>query len=297
MTRIVVTIPAYNEEKNIVDVLKNIKTNLTGKYNYKFLVVDDGSTDKTAELARQNGAIVISPPRNYGLAEPFKPEIAECIKQKADIIVHTDADGQYPAEKIPKLIEEIENGADLVLGSRFLEGKHADSFVKDITNRLFAATLSSLIKHKITDSTTGFRAFTRDVAQLGTISNHTYTQEQIIRTARNKFKIVEIPIQAKKTRRSRLMKSHPIFHPFEYAAKAWVNIFRIYRDYEPLKFFGYFGSSAMAIGLLLGLWLFTIYFDTGRVGHPNTAILSMLLIISGLQIILFGFLADIKRFN
>jgi len=295
--RVVITIPAYNEEKSIGDVLKNIKTNLTGKYNYRLLVVDDGSTDRTAEIAKQNGAVVISHPNNYGLAEAFKTEIAECIKQKADIIVHTDADGQYPAELIPKLISEIENGASLVLGSRFKESKHADSFVKDITNRIFAAAISSMIKHKITDSTTGFRAFTQNVAQLGTISNHTYTQEQIIRTARNKLKIVEIPIQAKKTRRSRLMKSHPIFHPFEYAVKAWVNIFRIYRDYEPLKFFGYIGSSIISAGLILGLWLFWIYFNTAKVGHPNTAILAMLLVVTGLQILLFGFLADMKRFN
>ena len=293
--RVVITIPAYNEEKSIGDVLKNIKTNLTGKYNYRLLVVDDGSTDKTAELARQNGAIVVSHPRNYGLSETFKTEITECLKYKPHVVVHTDADGQYPAEKISQLIEEVENGADLVLGSRFLEGKHADSFVKDITNRLFAFAISSLIRHKITDSTTGFRACTPKVASLGIISGHTYTQEQIIRAARNKLKIIEVPITANKTRRSRLMKSHPLFHPIEYALKAWVNIFRIYRDYEPLKFFGYMGFGLMLIGLIIGLWLFAIYFNTGRIGHLPSAILSMMLVVSGLQIVLFGLLADTRR--
>src|SRR3989338_254708 len=137
MKRVIVTIPAYNEEKNLAQVLQEIKLHLIGKYDYRLLVVDDGSTDRTAEIAKQNRAVVISHPHNYGLAEAFKTEIAECVKQKADIIVHTDADGQYPAELIPKLISEIENGASLVLGSRFKESKHADSLEKiEITSHL-----------------------------------------------------------------------------------------------------------------------------------------------------------------
>src|SRR3989338_1688478 len=295
MTNVIVTIPAYNEENSLGQDLQDIRANLGKRYKYKILVVDDGSTDGTAQIAKQNGAIVISHPRNYGLAETFKTEISECLKHKPDVIVHTDADGQYPAEYIPVLIEKVLEGNHLVLGSRFKQSKHADSIVKDLTNRIFAAALSSMTKYKITDSTTGFRAFTKDIANLGIISNHTYTQEQIIRAARSRLKIAEVPIAARKTRQSRLMKSYPLFHPIEYAVKAWINIFRIYRDYEPLKFFGYFGSGAMTTGLLLGLWLFAIYFNTGRVGHPNTAILSMLLIISGLQIFLFGFLADMQR--
>ena len=294
--KVVISIPAYNEESTIVSVLQDIKNVMSGtKYKYKISVINDGSTDRTAELAEQSGAVVTSHPQNYGLAETFKTEIKKATDLGADIIVHTDADGQYPSENIPLFLKEIESGQDLVLGSRFLGKIEHMPLMKKIGNIAFSKAISQITGTKITDAQTGFRAFTKNIANLNIISNHTYTQEQIIRAIRNKFKIKEIPINAKKTRPSKLMKWHPILQPFEYAIKAWINIFRLYRDFEPLKFFSYFAAALIIPGLLLGLFLTSLYLVTGRVGHIPATVLTMLLITSGIQIWLFGFLADMQK--
>ncbi len=290
--KIRITIPAYNEENDLSRVLDEIKEVMdkTG-YNYKIQVVDDGSKDKTVEIAKKHGVIVYSNKRNLGLAETFQRELIYCLKSKADIIVHTDADGQYDPKYIPELIKKIEQGFDLVLGSRF-SGKVIDMpFLKKLGNKAFAKVISSLIKIKITDSTTGFRAFTRMVASdISFINTFTYTQEQIIKAAKQKFKITEIPIESRRTRESKLFKN-----PFEYATKAWINIFRIYRDYDPLKFFGSIGIFFFFIGSLIGLWFVNLHFTTGIQGHLGLMVLMILMILMGIQIILFGFFADMNR--
>ncbi len=288
---IVVTIPAYNEEKTIGRVIDDIKKVMDeNKYNYKIQVINDGSRDKTAEIAKSKGAVVFSHKFNLGLAETFKTEMKKCLELNADIIVHTDADGQYPSHYIPNLIKKIEEGYDLVLGSRFGQGQYSGSLMKKLGNVAFAKTFSSLLKIKIRDTTTGFRAFRKEVAELPLINNFTYTQEQLIRAGKARRFITEIPITTNNTRPSKLFKS-----PFDYAIKAWINILRIYRDYEPLKFFGTIGFMFISLGFIIGLWLFSIFIRTGRVGHTPSTILTMLLILIGVQIILFGFFADSLR--
>lgn len=290
---IIVTIPAYNEEKTILKLINDIKKTMdSNKYNYKILVVDDGSKDKTVEIAKKAGAIVYSHPYNYGLAETFRSEIEKCLELNADVIVHIDADNQYLPEEIPKLIREIENGYDLVLGSRF-EGKiEYMSLIKKLGNKAFSRTISKIINYKITDCQTGFRAFTKDVAKkIKIISNHTYTQEQIIHATRQKFKIKEVPVYfAKRHDKSRLLKN-----PFEYATKAWINLLRIYRDYEPLKFFGLIGFLFSFPGFLIGLYFLYLHLTTGIQGHLGLLFLMLILIFTGIQIAIFGFLADTRR--
>ncbi|MBI2667383.1 glycosyltransferase [Candidatus Woesearchaeota archaeon] len=290
---IVISIPAYNEEKTIGLVINRIKSVMNKtKYSYKISIVDDGSRDKTKEVAKKAGAIVYSHPYNYGLAEAFRTEMEKAIELKADIIVHTDADGQYLAEEIPNLIKEVENGYDLVLGSRFRGRIQYMPLTKRIGNKLFSRVISKITRMKITDAQTGFRAFTKEVAKLNLISNHTYTQEQIIKAVHNKFRIKEIPSTFIKrgSGKSRLMKN-----PVEYALKAWINLFRIYRDYRPLKFFGSFGLLFLSIGLLIGIYLFSLFIITGKVGHLPLTMVSVLLILLGVQIIFFGFLADMRK--
>jgi len=289
--KVIISIPAYNEEKTIGSVLKEIKEVMSKtKYDYKILVLDDGSTDKTKEIAKRYGAVVISNKRNLGLAKTFKREMEECLKLKADVIVHCDADGQYPASYIPLMIKKIKEGYDLVLGSRFGKGCYSGSFMKKIGNIMFAKVLSSLLKLRITDTTTGFRAFTREVAELPLINDFTYTQEQLIRASKKGMKITEIPIKTRKTRKSRLFKN-----PFDYALKAWINILRIYRDFEPLKFFGTIGLSFIITGILLGIFILYRIVTYGSAGGIPRVILSMLLIVVGVQIMLFGFLADMWK--
>ncbi len=290
--KVIVTIPAYNEEKTIGKVITNINRVMKDKrYNHQILVVDDGSKDKTAETAKKAGAIVYSHPKNYGLAETFKSEMEKCLELKADIIVHIDADEQYRAEEIPKLIKEVENGYDLVLGSRFKGKIEYMPFVKKLGNRLFSRIISNIAGLKVSDSQTGFRAFNKNIAKIGIISSYTYTQEQVIRAVKNKFKVKEVPIYfAKRKGKSRLMKN-----PFQFALKAWLNIFRVYRDYEPMKLFGRIGGFFLLTGFLLGLWLVYLYLTKGVIGRTPSLILSMLLIVTGIQITLFGFLADMNK--
>lgn len=293
---VVITIPAYNEEKTLGKVLKDIKRVMNStNYNYKILVVNDGSKDKTKEVAENEKVIVVSHPKNCGLADTFRTEMQKCLALNADIIVHTDADGQYKAEEIPNLIKEVENGTDLVLGSRFKGKIEKMPLLKRFGNKAFTRVISQIIRQKISDGQTGFRAFTKEVAKIPTTSNHTYTQEQIIRASKEKFSIKDVPAYFAKRggkTKSRLMKN-----PFDYAIKAWVNLLRIYRDYEPLKFFGFVGGSFVSLGVLLGIWITITLIQTGTVGGIPRVILSALFIMTGVQIMLFGFLADMNKIN
>lgn len=289
----VVTIPAYNEENTIGKVITRInKVMDDAGYKYEILVVDDGSKDRTALIAKNAGAVVYSHPKNYGLAETFKTELKKCMEMNADIVVHIDADGQYLPEEIPKLIKEIENGNDLVLGSRFKGKIEHMPLLNLMGNKAFSRVVSNIAKAKITDSQTGFRAFTREVVKKVKInSNHTYTQEQIIRAIKQKFKVKEVPVYfAKRKGKSRLIK-----HPFDYATKAGINLIRIYRDYEPLKFFGLLGSYVLGLGFLIGLYLVYLHLTSGIVGHFPLIMLDVLILSLGLQIIIFGFLADMEK--
>ncbi len=291
--KIVITIPAYNEEDSISWIIKEIKEVMNNtNYDYQILVLDDGSNDKTKDFAKKAGAIVFSHLSNKGLAETFRTEIKKCLELNADIIVHTDADGQYISRDIPRLIKKIEEGYDLVLGSRFVGDVKHMPFLKRIGNKAFAIVFKHLTKANLTDTTTGFRAFTKKVAEdIEYINKFTYTQEQIIKASKQKFKITEIPIETRKTRPSRLFKN-----PFEYAIKAWINIFRIYRDYDSLKFFGTIGLSFFSLGGIIALYfLYLHFFGGGIVGHIGLLFLMLLLIMGGIQIIIFGFLADMNR--
>lgn len=292
--KIAVTIPAYNEAKSIGKLVKEIKSVMSsGKYNYSILVADDGSTDKTAETAKKSGAIVYSHPKNYGLAETFKTEIKKCLELKADVIVHIDADGQYSPKEIPKLLNGVRNGYDLVLGSRFKGEIEHMPLIKKMGNIAFSKIVSGITDMHISDAQTGFRAFTRKVAESVPItSNHTYTQEQIIRAVKQKFRIKEVPIYfAKRDGKSRL-----ISNPFGYASRASINIIRTYRDFEPLKFFGIIGSLIFLVGVLLGLYLvYFQFFGEGAFRHLGLMMFDILVLSIGLQIIIFGFLADMSK--
>lgn len=293
-TKVIITIPAYNEERTLPQVLEEIKAVMDQtnhiNYTYQILVVDDGSTDRTAEVAVFHGALVRKK-KHQGLAETFRVEMEECLKHNADIIVHTDADGQYHPQHIPELIAKVQEGYDLVLGNRFARRIEHMPLLKRVGNWAFSRVLTRLTKTHITDSTTGFRAFTTAVARdINYINTFTYTQEQIIKAAQQGFRIAEIPIVTRRTRESRLFKN-----PWQYALKAWINIFRIYRDYEPLAFFGRIGLGGLFLGTLIGFYFVYLHLTTGIKGHPGLLFLMMIFLVFGLQTVLFGFLADMMK--
>ena len=288
--KIVVTIPAYNEEKTIGVLVGRIKKVMQGnRYDYRILVVDDGSTDRTVKAAKSGGALVHSHPKNYGLAETFRTEIQKSLEMGAEVIVHIDADMQYLPEEIPKLIKEIKNGGDLVLGSRFMGKIEYMPMVNRLGNVAFSKVISQIVEMKISDAQTGFRAFTSEFAKKVAIrSDHTYTQEQIIRAAQQKYKIKEVPVYfAKRKDKSRL-----ISNPFLYALHAWINILRTYRDYKPLKFFGLLGAYIFFIGVLVGFYMIYIHFTSGIYGHFALLMLNVVILSVGFQLLTFAFLAD-----
>lgn len=298
MKKVVITIPAYNEERTLGAVLSTIKNIMSGtRHSWKILVVNDGSKDRTATVAKENGAIVASHQRNMGLAETFRTEMRECLALGADVIVHTDADGQYKAEEIPVLLHYIDKGYDLVLGSRFLGTIESMPLMKRLGNIAFSKVISNITKTKITDGQTGFRAFTKEIAkEIDITSTYTYTQEQIIRALRQKYNVIEVPVSF--VARGGRTKSRLMSGPFNYAWKAGINLIRVYRDYEPLKFFGRIGLSMVGISLLTGLYLLytdVIYGNAQLDKMVPTIVLASVFFLTGLQVVLFGFLADMKK--
>ncbi|MBU2477199.1 glycosyltransferase family 2 protein, partial [Candidatus Micrarchaeota archaeon] len=265
-----------------------------GKEDYRILVVNDGSKDNTAETAKKEGVIVFSHQINSGLAETFRTEMKEALKLKPEVIVHIDADGQYDPKIIPLMIKEVKKGTDLVLASRFAGKIEEMPLLKKFGNKAFSKVISNITHTKITDAQTGFRAFNLKVAEMDMRANYTYTQEQIIRAIKENYSVKEIPCDFRKRREG---NSRLISNPIDYALKAGINLFRVYRDYAPLKFFGLIGSGLFGLGFLIGLWLAFIHLTAGIEGHIALMLLTMILIVTGLQVILFGFLADMKKGN
>lgn len=300
--RLAVTIPAYNEEKTIDRVIKEIKS-LTPKDfdekidDIKILVIDDGSTDNTVKVAKEAGAdVIVSFRRNRGLARAFRQGIETALEIGADIIVNIDGDGQYNAKEIPKLVKPILDGeADIVLGSRFKGWIEYMPVQKKIGNRIATWVTRIASGYPTSDAQTGFRAFSRDAAmRLHVLADYTYVQETIIQANYYGLKIVEVPVQFRKRKGDG--KSRLISNIFGYAKRAGMIILRSYRDYNPLKVFGLLGGVFIAGGLYFGWRVLSYYLATGMVGgRLPSAVLATLLFIVGVQTVVLGLLADMLK--
>jgi glycosyltransferase involved in cell wall biosynthesis len=208
--KIIITIPAYNEADDIEKTIRDIRQ-VMGKttYMYSIVVHDDGSTDETSAMARRAADHVYTKKQRSGLARTFQEEMDCCVQMEGDVIVHTDADGQYLAEYIPHLIEKVLEGYDLVVGSRFLNGiNYGNSRMKAVGNMAFSRLMGAISGREITDVTSGLRAMNRKTAAAIKIrSNFTYTYDQYLQAADMKLNIIEVPIKGRRTRKSRLMKN------------------------------------------------------------------------------------------
>ena len=230
MTRVLIGICAHNEEKDLAKTIADVREAMsTTAYAYEVLVQNDGSIDSTYSVAKACADHVYSNEVRLGLARAFKANMANCLRLGADIIVHTDGDGQYPAAKIPDLIRKIEEGYDMAVGSRFLGGnRYGNEWHKGIGNRIFSASMSLICGRRVTDVTSGFRAMSRHAAaNIDIKSAYTYTYDQYVQASWSGYKIVEMPISGSPTRRSRLMKS-----PFHYAARAFRDISMNWRAWK-----------------------------------------------------------------
>ena len=285
--KIFAVIPAYNEEQNIAEVISK-----TSKHTDQIIVVNDGSTDNTEKVARETNAIVKSHIVNKGLGLTIRDAITEAMKLGADIIITIDADGQYDADQIPDLLKPILDGkADLVLGSRF-EGTIARmSRLKKFGNKIITLIVRNLMNLDISDSQTGFRAIKREVIEHIVISaDYTYTQEMIIRAAAEGFHIDEVPVNFYERKHG---KSRLIRNPAEYGLNTAMTMLRAYRDYRPMTLFGTIGVAMMLLGTLIGVYIVYEYFVLGSFETGQRLVtLSALMIMSGVQVLLFGLMAD-----
>ncbi|MDD5148644.1 MAG: glycosyltransferase family 2 protein, partial [Candidatus ainarchaeum sp.] len=247
--KLVVQIPAFNEEKTIAQVIREVPAKISGIDSIKILVVNDGSTDKTAQEAKKAGADkIFSHGSNKGLGLAFRNGIMEALKMGADIIVNIDGDMQFNPGDIPKLIAPILNGeADLVTCTRFKDKAKSPKmpFIKKFGNGVFTKIISMLAKQEFTDTQCGFRAYCRECAlRMNLFGKHTYTQEALLDAVEKGFRVREVSCEVRGQRQ--FGKSKVVESWFNYSLKAALIITRTIRDHRPLQFFG-------SIGLLLFL--------------------------------------------
>ena len=293
--KLIVTIPAYDEENTIDKVIREIPRQIDGIDIVEVLVINDGSTDNTVTVAKDAGADhIITLKENKGLAFAFRTGLEGALKRGADIIVNTDADFQYNQQQIPDLVKPIlEQKADIVLGSRF--SGHIEHMVhqKRLGNIIATRVTRMAAGYPVTDAQTGFRAFSRDAAlHMNILSDYTYVQETIMQAVNHKLTLVEIPIDFRKREGdSRLMSG-----VINYAKRAASTILRTYRDYEPLKVFSSIGLVFILAGMAIGVRVFIHYLQTGMVTpYLPSAVLTTILVIMGIQIFVFGLIADMLK--
>ncbi len=284
--KVFVMIPAYNEEQTLVNVIKEIKE--TSK-NYKILVIDDGSKDNTYNISKNNAHYTIKNKKNLGLAQSFKRGLEECLRLGAEVIVNIDADNQYNAHEIPRLIQPIIGGkADIVLTDRKVLNLNHMSFGKKYGN-LIATLVTRLVSgYPVRDSQSGFRAFSRETAlKLNILSDYTYVQEVIIQAVDKRLKILQTPCEF----RERKGKSRLINNLFNYAKRAGLTIMRSFIRYRPLRALLTLSLFPIILGILLGL-RFLYFFSIGDKGHIQSLILAAVLLLIGFQLVVLAFIAD-----
>ena len=294
--KLIIQIPCYNEEKTLPQMIKDLPKTLPGITSIETLVINDGSDDDTVKVAQQLGVNhILSFKQNRGLAEVFKKGIDHCLKLNADIIVNTDADNQYRADDIGKLIQPILDGkADMVIGARPIDSIPEFSWMKKKLQKLGSYFVRKVSCTEVEDTTSGFRAFSRETAlKINIFSKYTYTLETLIQAGDNKLKIQSVPIRVNpQTRKSRLLKSIP-----DYVTKSVVTIVRICMLYRPLKYFFLLGTSILLLGAVIWVRFLYFYFTGNGSGHVQSLILASILTISGFQLVVFGLLADVVATN
>lgn len=294
--KLMIQIPCYNEADTLEIALNALPKQIEGIDKIEYLIIDDGCTDNTVEVARSWGVHhIVSFTRNKGLAKGFMAGIDACLRNGADIIVNTDADNQYCADDIPKLIQPIlEHKADIVIGERPIDETEHFSWLKKKLQHLGSWVVRKASHTEIPDAPSGFRAFSREAAlRINVINDYTYTLETIVQAGRNKMAIMSVPIRTNpELRKSRLFHSM-----FGYIKKSVLTIFRALMMYKPLYCFTLMAAVPSVIGLLIGI-RFMIYYFSGRgSGHTQSLMLACTLLIIGFVTFVIGMLADVISAN
>jgi len=294
--KLVIQIPAYNEEATIGLTLADLPKKIEGVSRIETLVIDDGSTDGTVEAARRAGADhIVRLVSNRGLSTAFVAGIDASLRLGADIIVNTDADNQYVGADIAKLVRPIIDGAaEVVIGDRDTKRSPYMGPLKRTLQRIGSWAVGMASGVHVPDATSGLRAFSRDAAyQINVFNPFTYTLETIIQAGNRNFGLQSVVVGTNApSRPSRLYRGI-----LSYVRKSIVTIFRIYTIYKPLKTFFLIGSLVFLVGAAIGARFLYYYFTAGSAGHVQSLILAAVLLISGFQTILFGLLADLVSVN
>ncbi len=294
--KLVIQIPCYNEENTLPATYRDLPREIHGIDEIEVLVVDDGSTDATVDVARALGVQhVLSLGRNRGLAEAFVKGLEYALSVGADIIVNTDADNQYRGADIARLVEPIlAQQADIVVGDRGVTTVSEFSSLKRKLQQLGSWVVQQAAGVAIPDATSGFRALSREAA-LRTIilSQYSYTLESLIQAGARKMSVKYVPVQINpQTRPSRLMRNIP-----HYLFNSTKTIIQAYTMYRPIRVFFFFGGLMVALGTLLGGRFLVFYLADQGNGHVQSLVLTSILLIVGFQVILIGLLADLIGAN
>ena len=290
--KLIIQIPCFNEEQTLPLTLADLPREVAGFDTVEWLVIDDGSSDRTIEVARAHGVEhVVKLTNNKGLAAGFQAGLDAALKLGADVIVNTDADNQYDGRDIPKLVAPIVAGeADMVVGDRQVEQIAHFSPLKKALQKLGSWVVRQASSTTIPDTTSGFRAYNREAAlQMQVVSRFTYTLETIIQAGKLLVAVDHVPIRTNpKTRESRLFPSMGA-----YVRRNAISIFRIYAQYEPLKVF--WGGAVVTGVLALAVWarFIVAWIGGAGAGHVQSLILGAVLFIGAMLLFALGVIGDL----
>lgn len=294
--KLVIQIPCYNEESSLPVTLKALPEKIEGIDEIEVLIIDDGSSDRTVEVARELGVKhIVSMPHNSGLAKAFTAGINESLAVGADIIVNTDADNQYCADDIEKLVKPIINGdADIVIGSRPVSKIEHFSLLKKFLQKTGSFVMRLISSTDVEDAPSGFRAFSRNAAiRLNVFDNYTYTLDTIIQAKAKGLHLKCVPINVNpELRESRLVKNI-----FDYVRRSMFTMIRMFIIYRPFRFFSILAGIFFTLGVLIGLRFLWFYLFESGAGHIQSLILSAILIIIGVQVAVIAVVSELLAIN